>query len=286
VAFLLAVPSHPTTYLVSPMGYTADAVAAGASTYGEHCRHCHGPDGGGRRPGSLSPASAPLDLNDRVPARREGDLFWSIARGIPGTEMPGFADRLSDADIWSLIQFLDAQTAARHALALADRVRPMRPVPAPDFTYELIGQPQESLQRTDGRVTLLVFYTLPSSLPRLRELASIEPALSAAGARVLALPIRTEASSATLASPGESGSVLARASPAVVTTYLMFAGGVDGADRPPPAHLEYLVDRFGYLRVRWVGIPDPGKRPAETLRQVDLLVREPAREPLQWGHRH
>ena len=288
LAFLLAVPSHPTTYLASPVGYTADAVAAGASTYAEHCRSCHGRDGRGGRPDPRSPANTRLDLNVRVPDRREGDLFWSIAQGVPGTPMPGFAGRLSDAEIWGLIQFLDAQTAAQHALALSDRVKPMRPVPAPDFTYELLGQPQESLrQRSDGQVTLLVFYTLPSSLPRLREIAALEQTYSAAGARVLAVPMLATTAPAALVAPGESQSLLAHASPAVATTYLMFAGSAEGATTSPPAHLEYLIDRFGYLRVRWIGVPDAaGKRSAETFRQIDLLVREPAREPVQWGHRH
>ena len=33
LAFLLAVPAHPTTYLASPVAYTAEAIAAGSSLY-------------------------------------------------------------------------------------------------------------------------------------------------------------------------------------------------------------------------------------------------------------
>jgi len=52
-------------------------------------------------------------------------------------------------------------------------------------------------------------------------------------------------------------------------------------------HMEFLVDRHGYLRVRWVGVPGAAAdRTAAALRQIDLLVQEPPRAPLQWGHRH
>ncbi len=130
----------------------------------------------------------PASLTERVPSLREGDLFWWIAHGVSNTSMPGFASHLSDADIWNLIQFLDAQAMARNAIAMTDRLKPLRPVFAPDFTFEIAGLTQESLHR-QNRVTLLVFYALPQSLPRLQELATEQRAIMAAGARVIALPI-------------------------------------------------------------------------------------------------
>lgn len=288
LAFLLAVPAHPTTYLVSPVGYTAEAIATGSTLYAVNCSACHGRDGRGEGSVAHSLPNARRNLNDRVFDRREGDLFWSIAHGIPGTPMPGFATQMSDPEMWSLIQFLDAQTAAQNALAMSDRIKPLRPVPAPDFTYEFIGRPQESLRQQRGnRVTLLVFYTLPSSLPRLLELATLERAYTAAGARVIALPMSVSSAATALDTRGEGESMLALASPAVATTYMMFAREARGANGGAPAHLEYLIDRFGYLRVRWIGVPEAAAgRSAETLRQIDVLVHEPPRAPVQWGHRH
>jgi copper resistance protein D len=287
LAWLLAVPAYPTTYLASTVPYAADAIATGSTLYAASCSACHGRDGRGEDGDALSLPN-PRNLNDRVPERREGDLFWSIAHGIPGTPMPGFASQLSDVEIWSLIQFLDAQTAAQNALAMSDRLKPLRPVPAPDFTYEFIGRPQESLrQQLGNRVTLLVFYTLSSSLPRLLELATLERAYTAAGARVIALPMPASSAATALDMRGDGESMLAFASPAVATTYMMFAREARGANGGAPAHLEYLIDRFGYLRVRWISVPEAAAgRSADTLRQIDVLVHEPPRAPVRWGHRH
>jgi copper resistance protein D len=230
----------------------------------------------------------PASLPERVPNQREGDLFWWIAHGIPNTPMPGFASKLSDVEIWNLIQFLDAQAAARNAYAMTDRVKPLRPVFAPDFTFEMLGRPQESLERQrENRVTLLVFYTPPQSLLRLQELARTQHAIIAAGARVIAVPISASplAGDAQIAIDGKS--ILAIASPTVASAYAMFARQADGPTESAHTHMEFLVDRHGYLRVRWIGVPDAAAdRTAAALRQIDLLVQEPPRAPLQWGHRH
>ncbi len=287
-AWLLIAPAHPTTYVVSPVGYTATAVARGRALYAANCSACHGRDGRGDGPDADSLPIRPQDLAERVPDRREGDLFWWIAHGIPGTPMPAFAPRLSDADIWNLIQLLDAQTAARNADAMTDRVKPLRPIAAPDFNFEFIGRPQESLKEPRGkRVTLLAFYTLPQSLPRLEELAMRQRAYAAAGARIIALPM--DASSRL---PGAGGvdrgeAIMASAGDEVAAAYAMFAqpGTDEGVN--PPTHVEYLIDRRGYLRVRWIGVPSaPAERTATLLGQVDVLFHEPPPAPPQWGHRH
>ena len=287
-AWLLAVPAFPTTYAVSPVRYTADAIASGSALYATHCVACHGRDGGGDGTAVAVLRVKPPSLPALVPSRREGDLFWQIAHGIPKTPMPGFASQLNDTEIWNLIQFLDAQAEARNAIAMTDGVKPLRPVFAPDFTFEIIGRQQESLQRQRGnRVTLLVFYTLPQSLPRLQELASKQGAILAAGARVIAVPIAASsgAGDAGIATEGES--IFAIASRNVAHAYAMFTRQADGSNTVADTPMEFLVDRHGYLRVRWIGVPDAETdRTTATLGQIKLLVDEPPRTPVQWGHRH
>jgi hypothetical protein len=230
-------------------------------------------------------------LNQQVQQRREGDLFWSIAHGVPATPMPGFSPPLDDAQVWALIQFLDAQAAAQNAMAMTDRLAPLRPVPAPDFTYELPGRPQASLlQQGNSAVTLMVLYTVPSSLPRLRELAAQQSDYVAAGARVVALPMPASPAATLPGTPDGGAWLLAFASPAVASTYALFARGAPAAPDGAPTHIEYLVDRFGFLRVRRIGVapgaPGSSGSSRETLRQIGALMREPARLPVQWGHRH
>jgi putative copper resistance protein D len=286
-AWLLGVPAYPTTYSVSPVRYNADAIASGSAIYASHCIACHGRDGRGDAVAAASLTIKPASLPELVPSRREGDLFWWIAHGVPKTPMPGFASQLNDIEIWNLIQFLDAQAMARNATAMTDRVKPLRPVFAPDFTFEIIGRTQESLERQrENRVTLLVFYTLPQSLPRLRELANKQRAIRAAGARVIAVPISAPsgAGDAGIATDGES--IFAITSPNVAHAYAMFTRQADGSPTTAYMHMEFLVDRYGYLRVRWLGVPDAADRTTATLSQIKLLVEEPPRAPVQWGHRH
>ena len=294
--FLLVAPAHPTTYLVSPVPYAAEAIATGSSLYMENCSGCHAPDGRGNASPESPAASAQLDLNEITPERRAGDLFWSIAHGIPASSMPGFAGPLGEADIWSLVQFLDAQTAAQNALTLSDRLHAVKPVPAPEFTFEFPNKspmsPQESLRQQRGkRIPLLVFYTLPASLPRLLELAALESAYTRAGAVIIAIPMNASpvaslaATSRDLHAGGES--ILAFTSPAVAATYTMFAREED--DKPVAAvqHVEYLVDRFGSIRARGIGVPAArSKWSVRMLHQISVLVHEPPRPPIQWGHRH
>ena len=261
---------------------------SGAALYSAHCVACHGRDGQGDGPAASALPIKPASLTERVPDRREGDLFWWIAHGIPQAPMPGFASKLTDMEIWDLIQFLDAMVEARKAIPMTDRVKPLLPVGAPDFTFEIIGRPQESLEQPrESGIMLLVFYTPPESLPRLRELAMNHGALMAAGARVVAIPMGALSS---VVDPGFEGTgepIFAITSPAVAGAYALFARQGDGSSDSAPAHVEFLVDRHGYLRVRWIGVPDaPSDRTAETLRQVALLVNEPPRAPMQWGHQH
>ena len=75
-------------------------------------------------------------------------------------------------------------------------------VAAPEFTFEVTGRPQESLRQLRGNsAVLLVFYTLPQSLPRLRALARDEAALAKAGARIIAVPLHPSSSTAAAVVP-------------------------------------------------------------------------------------
>jgi hypothetical protein len=38
--------------------------------------------------------------------RTEGEIFWVIRNGSPGTDMPASEDALSDEDIWDVIHYV------------------------------------------------------------------------------------------------------------------------------------------------------------------------------------
>ena len=104
---------------------------------------------------------------------------------------------------------------------------------------------------------------------------------------MIAVPISASSGpgDAQIATNGES--IFAIASPKVADAYAMFTRQADGSNEAAYTHMEFLVDRYGYLRVRWLGVPDAtAERMAATLGQIKLLVDEPPRAPVQWGHRH
>jgi hypothetical protein len=136
-------------------------------------------------------------------------------------------------------------------------------------------------------VILLILYTLPGSLPRLADIAANAAAYAQAGARVIAVPL--DGASAQEAPQGMAGAetLLAVATADVGAAYRLFAQPPDETSAAPPTHVEYLIDRQGQLRVRWIGIPaSASERGAASLREIGVLFREPPRPVPQWGHRH
>ena len=76
---------------------SADDAAIGQRYYLGHCAHCHGPDGEGGRGVNLTVGRYRLGGSD-------GELFKTIRRGIPGSEMPGTG--LSENELWRIISFV------------------------------------------------------------------------------------------------------------------------------------------------------------------------------------
>jgi mono/diheme cytochrome c family protein len=92
--------------LKNPVPSTANAIAAGKQTYGEHCRSCHGENGDGKGEKAAELSVAPGDFTDGAAMRRrtDGELFWQITRGrLP---MPAFEDKLSDLERWQLVDYI------------------------------------------------------------------------------------------------------------------------------------------------------------------------------------
>ncbi|HEY6865389.1 MAG TPA: CopD family protein, partial [Burkholderiales bacterium] len=270
--WLAAAPAHPTTYFRSPAPYAADPIARGAGIYGVRCAICHGARGRGDGPAAASLPQRPTDLAAHFSLHREGDLYWWIEHGIPGTAMPGFAQTVPGSAAWDVLEFLRAQSDAADADVLGAAVRPGIGLAAPDFAFQVGTRPQESLGELRGGMVLLVFYELPGSLARLRALAGVGLHFAHLGVRVIAFPVGGRA-----AKPGAEGDadMLADPDARVAAAYAPFAPG--GAARP----VEYLVDRQGDIRARWTpgAVPDWSAMPV-LLEQIETLEREPPRPPL------
>ena len=279
----LAVDAYPTTYLRPAVPYNAASVAHGASLYRVHCANCHGPAGRGDGPASAGLLRLPADLtaphtNDHT----AGDIFWWLTHGL-GFVMPGFGAQLQEDDRWDLINFLRALSAGEAARSLTDMDEPERPrLRAPDFTFAT-GPAQTTLKDYRGRQpVLLVLFTLPSSRARLAELGQAYGDLRSFNAAVIAVPMDggEKILSRIGASPRILFPVATEGAEDIVSTYALFrrTRAPEGAlpNAPMPAHMEFLIDRSGYLRARWLpGGPQPGWSDIKVLlAEVQALSQE------------
>ena len=95
--------------LTSPLPDSAEIVEKGRALYNGKgtCFNCHGK--GGEGDGPVAAQLDPAPRNFHHPGfwrhRTEGEIFWVIKHGSPGTSMIGFAGQLTDEEMWAIIQY-------------------------------------------------------------------------------------------------------------------------------------------------------------------------------------
>lgn len=80
----------------------------GGEVYAANCFVCHGGLGNGEGPWAPTLSTPARDFTDAawMETQSDGVFFTSILRGVPGTPMPSFAGRLSEADIWAVTAYI------------------------------------------------------------------------------------------------------------------------------------------------------------------------------------
>ena len=95
--------------LTSPLPASTEIQAKGKVLYEGKgtCMNCHGQSGAGDGPlaASLNPTPRNFHHHGFWRHRTEGEVFWVIKYGVPGTAMIGFGDQLTDEEIWTIIQY-------------------------------------------------------------------------------------------------------------------------------------------------------------------------------------
>jgi putative copper resistance protein D len=259
----LVVDAYPTTYHRPTVPYSVGSITSGTAIYAERCAACHGRSGGGDGPAAPGLPRPPADL--RAPHTGQhtaGDLFWWVSHGIPRGAMPGFASALTEEQRWDVINYVRLLGTLETARWMSPTVDPGRAwLVAPDFTYAVGPAPAHSLRDYRGtRHVLLVLYTLPASRPRLAQLAEAYQLLATVGVEIIAVP--TDAAPDAIRQLGAEPRVLFP----VVTEGAADIVAVYGRFDPAP-HVEFLIDRLGYIRARW-------SSRAETARDVNRLLAE------------
>ena len=90
----------------NPVPPTQDSVAAGLELYNQNCVTCHGSDGRGGGAGGVALDPPPADLVIHVPHHPDRALFEFVKNGIAGSGMAGVGDKLSDEEIWDVVNYI------------------------------------------------------------------------------------------------------------------------------------------------------------------------------------
>ena len=97
--------------LVNPVPQSAESATAGAALFKRRCAACHGADakGGPPKEDFTKPASNLVD-DQWDHGSSDGEIFSVIKNGVPPDFlMEPWDDRLSDTDIWNIVNFLRAE---------------------------------------------------------------------------------------------------------------------------------------------------------------------------------
>jgi mono/diheme cytochrome c family protein len=117
-----AVKNAEAAKLANPVASTPESLAAGKTAYDTNCAACHGSMGQGAvKAGtaisiiSEQGGKQPPDLTDDQwdNGSTDGEIFAIIKKGIPPTMMAGWNGRISDTEIWSIVNYLRALAAKK-----------------------------------------------------------------------------------------------------------------------------------------------------------------------------
>lgn len=264
----LAVDAYPETYQKTPVPFDAISISNGSVLFSQNCTSCHGPQGRGDGiiAKTLDPLPADLLTEPHTARHTAGDFFHWLTYGIAETGMPGFSSNLSEEDRWDVVNYMHAMSRGYQARLLSPKVVPERPSIAPPiFSYFAHDGSSGFLKDfRQKKNVLLVLFTWPQSLERLQKLTNAYNELQELNTTVLAVPMndldKQEIMKAVEDIPFP---VVTDGSTEIKDSYILYRRTLTHPDilgeGVIPEHFEFLIDRFGYLRARWIpGIDGSG----------------------------
>jgi mono/diheme cytochrome c family protein len=251
---LLLVEAYPTSYRVSPTGFSAASIAAGRAVFASNCTACHGKAGDG-----VGGLGAIADLRQQhVWDHPVGDLFWFVSHGIDGPDgtpvMPAFATILPEPARWFVIDYVYAFNAGSVTRGLSGWPHS---VPAPDLPISCASLAARDLGDLRGKAVRLI---LGEVTPPVAALAPIK------GISVVTVWMPGGEAEAT---PLSGVDCVAQGG---AEAYAILAGETEGQAIPA----RFLIDPEGVLRSVWrMDDGDEAADPARLLEELRTICTEP-----------
>ena len=83
-----------------PIAVTEESLALGSQLYAANCSRCHGPEGQG------TPRAPSLNVKSFLTETSDQAIQQIVTLGVPGTAMPTWGDRMTEAEIQAIVGFI------------------------------------------------------------------------------------------------------------------------------------------------------------------------------------
>jgi len=289
----VAVQAYPTTYATSTSGFSADNLANAINTYRRRCADCHGDSGHGDGFLMASAGMRAADLTQpHTGLHTAGDMYWWITYGKPPSVMTGVGDVTSEDDRWDLVNYVRLLTLSARSIELGGDIDPTKPfLPSIDFSFtDSDGNPRTLRDLEGSTPVLLVLAREQGSLDRLQEITEAMSQIKDAGLLVIFVCGPETAGLVPDAPPIANLVTFRSDTDNILATWSAYRRTWDNPD-PDDAgknvgHMEFLIDRFGYVRARWRSDEDFMPSLDLILEKVKRLATEPQILPSPEEHVH
>ncbi len=258
----LTIQAYPETYRRPPVLFDVISGAHGSTLFAKHCVECHGLQGMGNgiKSRTLSTKLPDLLIEPHTVEHTPGDFYNWITNGMVNTDMPGYIDKLSDEDRWDLVNYIHALSRGYQARILTPEIIPNKAyVKPPVFSYQGHDGSSGALQEfRENKVVLMVVFSWPQSMSRLEQLKQAYGRLKEQNVMLLAVPNKDLAveDMKQLVAKELPFSIVTQGAAEIATSFALSRRTLSHPDiigqGTTPDHMEFLIDRKGYLRARWI----------------------------------
>ncbi len=278
ISYSLSVQAYPETYRKTPVPFDSISIANGVDLFAANCVPCHGPQAKGNGVLAKTLPKQPVDLltEPHTAMHTAGDFFHWLTYGRFNGIMPPFGEKFSEEERWDVLNFLHANARGYQSRIITPRILPEQPFMAtPNFSYAAHDGSSGTLKDYRGKqALLLVFFSWPDSRVRLDQLRTVSTAILKTGTAMLGVPM-TDLSMEELASAMQEMPfpIVTQGAREISRSYVLFRRTLSIPDLfgegNHPKHMEFLFDRFGYLRARWIPESD-----ASGWTEIGLLTQQ------------